>query len=300
VNRSTALFDWAISQPDKDCVVTDARRYSFAEVCAGIRAAATLLADRVVPGTRVGLFIDSTPNFVLYEYAVFYLGGVVTPINRALKEDEVRRLVRRLEIPLVIADTRLDLTPDAATHRVTGEFDVPSEPGTVEPADAGLDDPALLLQTSGSTGEPKGVVLAQRNLLANYDPSYRWIGVGRDDTILLTLPIFNTYALNQGINMMAMSGATMRLLRRFSPEAVAAALDADRPTFVPLVPTMLNRLRRAGIRHEAPTRVGIGAAPSPAQIVSDAAAAGSPSSTASATSSSGAVRTSTPARSNAS
>jgi long-chain acyl-CoA synthetase len=270
MNRSTALLDWAFSQPRKDCIVTDAEHYSYAEVSDGVRSVATALADRVGPGTRVGLFVDSTPNFVLYEYAVFYLGGVVTPINRGLKQEEVRRLVDRLGITLVVSDAPLDLGAETAVHPVTGEFDVPSVGAPVGPAELDADAPALLLQTSGSTGEPKGVLLAQRNLLANYDATYRWIGVGKDDTILLALPIFNTYALNQGINILAMSGASMRLLRRFSTEAVAQVLATSEPTFLPLVPTMLTRLRQAEVRYDAPIKVGIGAAPSPSKIVADA------------------------------
>jgi long-chain acyl-CoA synthetase len=193
----------------------------------------------------------------------------VTPINRALREVEVRVLVGRLGITVVVADAPLDLGEQVSVHVVSGEFDVPRVESTVPAASIGIDDPALLLQTSGSTGAPKGVLLAVRNLVANYDATYRWIGVGRTDTILMALPIFNTYALNQGINMTAMSGATMHLLRRFSPENVAAALLQSRPTLLPMVPTMLTRLRQAGIRYDGPIKVGIAAAPSPAQIAAD-------------------------------
>jgi long-chain acyl-CoA synthetase len=270
VNRSTALLDWAFSQPHKDCLVTDTERYSYADVRDGVVAAATVLADRVRRGTRVGLYIDSTPNFILYQYATFYLGGVVTPINRAMKPEEVNRLVERLGLRVVVSDTPLHLGDGVETHVVTGEFDLPTVTDRVRPAQLDAEDPAMLLQTSGSTGDPKGVLLAQKNLLANYDPTYRWIGLGKDDRILLTLPIFNTYALNQGINMLATTGASMRLLRRFSPEAVAEALETSRSTFLPLVPTMLTRLRQSEVRFDEPIKVGIGAAPSPTKIASDA------------------------------
>lgn len=270
MNRSTALLDWAFSQPRKDCIVTDRERYTYSDVRDGVIAAASALADRVRPGTRVGLFLDSTPNFVLYEYAAFYLGAVVTPINRAMKQDEARRLVERLDIAVVVCDAPLDLGADVVTHQVAGEFDVPDVSALVRPAQLDIDDAALLLQTSGSTGEPKGVLLAQRNLVANYDATYRWIGVGKEDVILLALPIFNTYALNQGINMLAMSGATMRLLRRFTPEGMAVALETSKASFLPLVPTMLTRLRQAEVRYDHPLKVGIGAAPSPTKIATDA------------------------------
>jgi long-chain acyl-CoA synthetase len=88
--------------------------------------------------------------------------------------------------------------------------------------------------------------------------------------MLLTLPIFNTYALNQGVNLLAMTGGTMRLVRRFSVEAVQQAFDDFEPTFVPLVPTMLTRLYQAGVVYDQPVTLGLGAASSPGQVVGQA------------------------------
>lgn len=272
MNRAIPLFDWAFSQADKPAIITDDRAYSFGELRDAVLAAAGALQDRVHVGTRVGLFIDSTPNFVIHQYAVFYLGGVVVPLNRGMRESEVLDAVAYLGVRVLVSDTDVDLSGAEATgYVVSGEFHVGGSPDAA-PAMATLDvdDPAMVLQTSGSTGRPKGVQLSLRNLAANYDATYRWIGVGKQDVILLTLPIFNTYALNQGINMMMMTGATMRLLRRFSPENVRRALDDSTPTFLPLVPTMLTRLYKEGVRYEEPIILGIGAAASPAQIASDA------------------------------
>lgn len=271
MNRALPLLDWAMSQPEKACIVTDEGAYTYRDVAARIRTAAAALSDRVGKGTRVGIFIDSTPNFIVYEYAVFALGGIVAPINRALTGAEVQGIVENLGIELVIADGLLEIGSAAPVLLVDGEIpeDDPSAP-VLEVAEVEPGDGALLLQTSGSTGRPKGVLLTVRNLSSNYDASYRWLGVGKEDRILLTLPVFNTYALNQGINMLAMTGGTLRLLRRFSPEGVARALDDTRPTFIPFVPTMMTRLYQAGVRYDEPIKIGIGAAASPANIASDA------------------------------
>jgi long-chain acyl-CoA synthetase len=269
MNRATPVFDWAFSQPNKPAIVTDSDSYTWRELRDAILRAASTLHGRVGPGTRVGLFIDSTPNFVIYQYATFYLGGVVSPLNRTMKESEVRELVARLGLQVVISDTPLSL--DVPNVTVSGEFDAPGDEAGAPPfASVELDDPALLLQTSGSTGQPKGVVISVRNLAANYDPTHRWIGLGKDDRLLLTLPIFNTYALNQGVNMLAMTGATSRLVRRFSVENVVRAFDDSHPTFVPLVPTMLTRLFQAGVVYDEPIILGVGAAASPGQITQQA------------------------------
>jgi long-chain acyl-CoA synthetase len=272
VNRVIPLLDWAFSQADKPAIVTDDATYTFAQLRDAILSAAATLEDRVGPGTRVGLFIDSTPNFVIYQYAIFYLGGVVVPLNRGMKQNEVLDVLAYLGIAVLVSDTPVDLAGTAVSALVVeGEFYTAGLHASAPAmADLDIDDPALVLQTSGSTGRPKGVQLTIRNLSANYDPTYRWIGVGKSDVILLTLPIFNTYALNQGINMMAMTGATMRLLRRFSCDNVRRALDDSSPTFLPLVPTMLSRLYKEGVVYEKPIILGIGAAASPAQIAQDA------------------------------
>lgn len=272
MNRAIPLFDWAFSQADKPAIVTDDGSYSFSELRDAILSAAATLAERVGPGTRVGLYIDSTPNFVIQQYATFYLGGVVVPLNRAMRETEVLEVLENLGITVLVSDTPIDLSSTTVTGRVVvGEFDTTGNPDQAPVmAELDVDDPALVLQTSGSTGRPKGVQLSMRNLAANYDASYRWIGVGKHDVILLTLPIFNTYALNQGINMMAMTGATMRLLRRFSPDSVQRALEDSSPTFLPLVPTMLTRLYKEGVVYDQPITLGIGAAASPSQIAKDA------------------------------
>ena len=270
MNRAGALLDWAFSRPEHPGIVTDQRSYSFTEVRAGVLGAASRLADVVAPGTKVALYIDSTPNFVLYQYATFYLGGVVTPLNRGLTGAEVTAVLDRLGIDVLVTDAATAWPGRVTAVVVDGEFDAPQAGELGPPRARSLDDPAQILQTSGSTGQSKGVLQTVGNLVANYDPTYRWIGVGRDDTVLLALPIFNTYALNQGINLAAMSGATLRLTRRFKVEHIAAVLEQERPTFFPTVPTMITRLRRAGVRHEGRIKVGIGAAPSPTKIAADA------------------------------
>lgn len=269
MNRALPILDWAFSQPAKDAIITNDAHYTWADLRDAVLNAAAALQDRISVSTRVALYIDSTPNFVIYYYATLYLGGVVTPINRAMKTGEVARIVIELGHHLVIADCEIDLP--IPTHVVSGEFDAPATDRLVPvQATLSLDDPALILQTSGSTGAPKGVVLTLGNLAANYDPTHRWIGVGKDDRILLVLPIFNTYALNQGVNLLAMTGATMRLVRRFTVENMQRALDDTQPTFIPLVPTMLTRLFQAGVIYDRPLILGLGAASSPGQVVPQA------------------------------
>lgn len=263
------IFDWAFSQSRKPAILSDSATHTWGDLRDGITRAATLLHPRISPGTRVGLFIDSTPEFVLYYYATLYLGGVVTPLNRAMKAAEITDTVESLGLELVISDATV--AAGVPNHVIESRFDLPTPSGpTPPPATLGPQDPAQILLTSGSTGRPKGVVLTLGNLASNYDPTHRWIGLGNTDRLLLTLPIFNTYALNQGLNLLAMTGGTMRLIRRFSVEAMQRAFGDFEPTFVPLVPTMLTRLYQAGVVYDRPVTLGLGAASSPGQVATQA------------------------------
>lgn len=272
MNRIEPLLDWAFSQPDKPAVVTGEASYTFGDLADGIRRAASRLAPRVRRGGRVGLFIGNTPNFILYEYAALYIGATVTPINRLLTEHEVRAISERLALDVVVTDEgdlNLGSLPVVA---LTGEWDAPDSPVEDPYERMSLEDAALVLQTSGTTGTPKGVVLTYANLAQNYDSTYRWIGVTGRDVIVQALPLYNTYGLNQGINMMAMTGATMRLFPRFSVEKIAEFVRACESAFFPTVPTMVSRFREAGEVVCGPEylKVGIGAAPVARAVAEDA------------------------------
>jgi long-chain acyl-CoA synthetase len=272
MNRAQPFLDWAFSQPDKPAVTTRDATHTYADLAAGIRGAALRLQDVVRRGTRVGLQVRNSPQFLAYQNAVFYLGGSVTPLNTGLSGAEVGATVDKLGLQVLVTD--VDQGPDLSvpTFRLTGPWDVPEEQIDVGPVDQEPTDPALILQTSGSTGVPKGVVLTVGNLVANYDPSYRWIGVGRDDVILQALPLFNTFGLNQGINMLAMTGGTMCLLERFSVEEVTRVCQQEGASFFPAVPTFISRLRAAGVRFDNTIKIMVGAAPTASAVVADALA----------------------------
>lgn len=262
------IFDWAFSQADKPAIESESGTLTWGQLRDAVVRAAGVLRPRVARGTRVALYIDSTPDFVVSYYAVLYLGGVATPLNRAMTVEEIAAAVAALGLELVISDEAV--AAGAPNHVIAGTTTSTLDAAPPPPAVLSPGDPAQILLTSGSTGRPKGVVLTLGNLAANYDPTHRWIGLGNKDRLLLPLPIFNTYALNQGLNLLAMTGATLRLVRRFSIDAMQKAFDDFQPTFVPLVPTMLTRLYQAGVVYDRPVTLGLGAASSPGQVVEQA------------------------------
>ena len=137
--------------------------------------------------------------------------------------------------------------------------------GDPPPLDAaGPGDPALLCYTSGTTGAPKGAVLAHGNLLASAEAlrlAWRW---EPDDRLVLALPLFHIHGLGVGLHGTLLAGASAVLLPRFEAGAVLDAARDHQATLFFGVPTMYARLAaspRAGrAGPAAAVRLGVGAA----------------------------------------
>ncbi|MBI3451254.1 MAG: AMP-binding protein [Rhodospirillales bacterium] len=104
------------------------------------------------------------------------------------------------------------------------------------------DDPALLVYTSGTTGRPKGAVHTQATVAAN-----TWLSVDAHemtaaDRILTFLPMFHTGGLNNQTVPALSIGATVILQPRFAPDMALAAIMAERPTLLLLVPAVMKAM----------------------------------------------------------
>jgi O-succinylbenzoic acid--CoA ligase len=120
-----------------------------------------------------------------------------------------------------------------------------AEPPETEPAELGRDDTVLVLFTSGTTGDPKGVRLTLGNLLASATASAFRLGVAPDDRWLDCLPPYHMGGLAP-IFRMALYGTTLVLQPSFGAETTARVIDEYDVTGVSLVPTQLTRMLDAG------------------------------------------------------
>jgi long-chain acyl-CoA synthetase len=135
------------------------------------------------------------------------------------------------------------------------------------------DDVALLLYTSGTTGEPKGVPLRHRNLMAEVVQGRAWVPQLGDgaETVLLALPLFHAYGVTVGLLLGIDLAATLVLLPRPETGLLMEAIARRLPTFLPAVPPLYARIEEEAARRGVPIR-GIrfslsGAMPLPADLV---------------------------------
>lgn len=210
--RNTGLGGWparrARMTPQRTAFVFAGRSVTYAEVHdRTTRLASQLRASGVGAGDRVAYLGRNHPAFVETMFAAHLLGAIFVPLNFRLAAPEVAYMLDHSGAETLIyapecADVVHALPEDAPRHRVAlgeGHYEPWLAQGDPTPIDtpADLDDPALILYTSGTTGRPKGATLTHGNLVWNCFNLLLGVDVTSAETTLISAPLFHVAALNQ-------------------------------------------------------------------------------------------------------
>jgi long-chain acyl-CoA synthetase len=246
-----AIAQNAQRTPAHEAVVEGTVRWSYQEFLQQIDlAAAGFKARQVNPGDRVGLMMFNQKEFLTCFFALRKIGAVVVPINiQMLPQDigfviqnsGVRHLViadalypnfNKLPLGFIIVGEAQDGHPSYQDFLATGQSagDTPE----VETPDSDL---AFLIYTSGTTGHPKGVMLTERNILANIEGFEQMLDFNAQDRLVLALPLFHAYGLIVALTGIMVS-ATLTLVPKFHPRQILEATVKEKATVLPLVPTL--------------------------------------------------------------
>lgn len=241
----------------------DALANRFAHVC---------LARGVGRGDRVAVLARNGLDVVVAYYGALKAGAVFTGVNvlhgaaevlQQLQHAEPRLLVVGAEFAGLVAELGEQL-PAGLAVLVIG----PAVDGVGESFDAALDaapdtepdveldehDVALLVYTSGTEAEPKGVLISHRNYLISTAPAWSWgLGTGPDDTWLFVMP-FHTIAGIGSMTTLTMMGATLVLPATTDPAASLSVIGREGVTVLAQTPTFY--LALAGHPDFGPSSVG--------------------------------------------
>ena len=202
----------------------------------------------IARGERVALLCATRPEWTYCHLAITMAGGVVVPIYPTSSREECEWVIADSGAVAVIAETpaQIAMVRELPVQAIAVEAldALRARAGRGElPDPAGLDDPYTVIYTSGTTGRAKGCVLTHGNYRAMLDMVHAGglLG-GQDDVTYLHLPLAHAF----GLLMMLWSveiGATVAYSS--GPERIVSDLAEVRPTFLPSVPRLFEKLYSA-------------------------------------------------------
>jgi long-chain acyl-CoA synthetase len=271
LNLACSLDHQARLTPDRIAVTCGGASFTYEQLLGyAAQVAAGLREIGVERGDHVALSCPNLPWFPIAYFGILKAGAVVVPLNVLLKPREIAYHLRDSaarafivfegtpELPMAAMaraacdEVRLDTLVVATTDpagaspveraRTLGAL-MHAQPRVFETARRRPDDTAVILYTSGTTGQPKGAELTHENMLLNamasrdmFQPAM--IGGMAQDVALITLPLFHSTAQTCQMNAGILAGMRMVLLPRFDPPAVLETMPRERVGFWIGVPTM--------------------------------------------------------------
>jgi long-chain acyl-CoA synthetase len=267
LNLAVLLEETARQFPGRVAVAFNEMKLPYAAVNAAANQVANLLTDMgLQPGDKVALSCPNLPYFPIVYYGILKAGMVVVPLNVLLKPREIAYHLQDSDARAYFCFEGTDVLPMGQMgHAGFGQAPacerfilmtanpagpspidgVPTlgmlmapKPPTFATVQAAADDTAVILYTSGTTGQPKGAELSHANMLLNARLADNLYARAEHDVHLVTLPLFHSFGQTVQMNGGFYTAATLCLLPRFDPDAALRIMAQEGVTFFAGVPTM--------------------------------------------------------------
>jgi 2-aminobenzoate-CoA ligase len=255
LNVVTELVDRHVAEgrSDRLAVIGASETWSYAKLAETVNRIANVLTRDLglIPGHRVMLRAANTPMMVAAYLAVLKAGGVAVATMPMLRTGELLYPIRKAKIALALCDHRVvadlksaqSLAPELSTivSWGNGELEALMTKTGYEAfaaADTAQDDVCLIAFTSGTTGEPKGTMHFQRDLLAICD-SYgaRVLQASPEDRFIGSPPLAFTFGLGGIVLFPLRIGAAIVLPEKTAPADLASAIEQHRASVCFTAPT---------------------------------------------------------------
>jgi len=267
LNLATMLEDTTRDYPDRMAIILNESKLPYAAVNAAANQVANGLVNLgIQKGDKVALSCPNLPFFPIVYYGILKTGAIVVPLNVLLKSREIAYHLKDSQSKAYFCFEGTDQLPmgkmgytgfqeaadcenfflitadPAAAPAIEGVKTLgmlmANQSPKFETVQTMADDTAVILYTSGTTGQPKGAELSHSNMVMNARLADNLFGKADHDIHLITLPLFHSFGQTVQMNAGFYKGATLSLLPRFDAGAALGIMQRDNVTFFAGVPTM--------------------------------------------------------------
>ena len=240
--------------PDFECLVFEEHRLTWKKLDARVdRLVSGLLSLGIKPGEHVAILAQNSHRYVEFYYACSRGGFVAVPLNWRLSDDELEYIIGHSETSALLAGTEYletiaRIRPKLANVRKYVSLDRPADDmknyeellaeSSPEPLQGAEDENSMfmLMYTGGTTGRPKGVMLSNRNLMTAALGSLFTMGITKQDSTCMILPLF--HIAFWPVTVVHFMGSKAVISKKFDLGYVLETIQNEKCTHVNMVPTI--------------------------------------------------------------
>jgi len=217
---------------NKVALFIDDEKINYAEVKSKADALAAFLSQKgITKGDRVALFLRNSTEFIYAIFAIAKLGAVLVPVNTFLKAEELSYILEDSGAKALLASSIHEkvvhgsnasslcafILWEGESEEALSFSEVWKETGEVVSEASTLDETAVIVYTSGTTGKPKGAMLSNKNILSNTESGRRTINVKPKDRAIVFLPMFHSFTFAIGVMLPLYVGASIVIIQSIQP-----------------------------------------------------------------------------------
>lgn len=264
--------DWitkrSILSPNKTAIIFEEQKITYSKLNERTnRLANTLINKGIKKGDRVAALLYNCPEFLEVYFALAKIGAIFVTLNFRLAGPEIQYMINNSNSNLLIFDEhfsemidsiRSNLSIDQKNFVSLGnsakdwaimyerfiEESPANEPEIKE--EVRLEDPQMIMYTSGTTGIPKGALLSHQKTFYNTFNAVLYFDITSNDIMLVNMPLFHSGGLNIAAVPILYTGGTAVIQKSFDPKQALSLIENHRITLAMMVPTMINFMIKQG------------------------------------------------------
>lgn len=238
------IYSWSLNTPNKTALIAKKKSFSYKELFENIWASKEILEieHNISKGDIVILAANKNVAFVFTYFALHLIGAKVMPIDEKINQDRFKFILDKTSPKLIVGlenkinsikVIEFDCFIDLKLSSVPSNISFPK-----------LDDNADILFTTGTTGEPKGVVLSHRNITQSANNINSFIGNNHKDTELLAMPISHSFGLARLRCVLSVGGTLVLLGSIVNMKRMFRMFDEYKVTGLGLVPASWSYIKK--------------------------------------------------------
>lgn len=238
---------------NKAAIIYKDREYSYKELLTGIKYYSTLL--NIKKDSKVVVYVENRPEIIQSFFSIWEKQGIAIVLDAGYTPEQLLYVFNDAEPEYIYATNKNYKNAIAAKEMYGKDIEiiniddivVPEEfrPDNYELNVDNVEDTAVILYTSGTTGNPKGVMLSYKNLLSNVNAIKAINLVDETDRVLAILPYHHVFPLNINLLMTMYFGTLVVILDELSSEALRHALREYKISVIIGVPRVWEMLHKA-------------------------------------------------------